>query len=111
MSATDLRNTILGLLQTIASKEEQLDYAARVGINVPTELDCGWFDDVYHPDAELFREAFNETERSGLATFHAVYAARNDDLPMSLVDRLIDPAWAEVMTAAQRALGEFGEGG
>jgi hypothetical protein len=113
MSATDLRDTIAGLLRMIASKDEQLEYAARAGTSVPAELDCGWFDDLYHPDDPLFREAFDETERSHLAAFHAVYAARDERLPMSLYERLMDPAWAEVMAAAQRVLDEFnrGEGG
>ena len=113
MSATDLRDTIAGLLRTIASKDEQLDYAARVGISVPAELDCGWFHDLYHPDDPLFREAFDETELNRLAAFHAAYAACNERLPMSLYERLAHPAWAEVMAAAQRVLDEFdrGEGG
>ena len=109
MAAVDLRNNIVGLVRTLASKDEQLAYEFNVPIaNVPAELVCMWFDDLYHPDADLFLEAFTPAERERLARFHAFYEARVEQLPDTLAEMHQNAAWLEVMSEAQRVMDDLG---
>jgi hypothetical protein len=109
MAAFELRNNIVGLVRTLASKDEQLAYERDVPIaNVPAELACMWFDDLYQPDGDLFLEAFTPTERDRLARFHTFYDARIEQLPDTLAELHRDAAWLEVMGEAQRVLEDLG---
>ena len=109
MAAADLRRNIIELVQTLASKEEQLAYERNVPIaNVPAELICIWFDDLYHPQWDLFIEAFAPVERDRLAKFHIFYEARHKRLPDSLAEMHQNPAWIEVMNEAQQVLKDLG---
>lgn len=109
MAAADLRNNIVGLVRTLASKDEQLAYERDVPIaNVPAELVCMWFDDLYHRDGELFLEAFSPAERERLARFHGFYDVRHKHLPDTLAEMHQNEAWLEVMAEAQRVLDDLG---
>jgi hypothetical protein len=69
-TATNVRANLLGLLRTFASADQQRDYQRSVPfVSVPTELLCGWADDLYHPDAEAHTLAFSPDERAALAGF------------------------------------------
>jgi hypothetical protein len=109
MAAADLRHNIVELVQTLASKEQQLAYQRNVPIaNVPAELVCMWFDDLYHPQWDLFIEAFTLVERERLARFHTFYDARHKRLPDTLAEMHQNPAWLEVMNEAQQVLKDLG---
>lgn len=109
MAAIDLRNNLVGLLRTLASKDEQLSYEFDVPVaNVPAELVCQWFDDLYHPEGNLFLEAFSAAERERLARFHTFYKERVKDLPDTLAEMHQTAAWLEVMGEAQQVLLDLG---
>src|SRR5262245_39760742 len=108
MGALDVRRHIIELVRLIASKEQQLAYERDVPIaDVPSELVCMWVDDLYHPDSDLFFEAFNSRERDRLAKFHTFFDARVHQLPDSLPEMQKNPAWIEVMREAQRVLDDL----
>ena len=104
MAALDVRNNLVGLVRTIASEDRQRAYELDV-----TELVCMWFDDLYHPSAGMFIEAFAPPERDRLAKFHAFFDARANLLPKS--PRGDASAWLEVMGEAQRVLDDLGWSG
>lgn len=109
MASVDLRNHVMSLMRTLASRDKQLAYERNEKIaHVPWELVSGWFDDLYKPDWELFQEAFSPAERDRLARFHAFYSARHQDLPDTLVEMHQNRAWLEVMDEAQHVLQDLG---
>ncbi len=108
---TTLRDRIADLIKTISDPSEQFGYEANVPIaNVPAELICMWFDDLYHPETELFRNSFSADERKALADFHDYYDARADKIPDDGgVDALQKSAeWLEVQERANVLLRELG---
>ena len=67
-----------------------------------------WFDDLYHPDGDLFLEAFGPPERDRLARFNAFYIARVDGLPDTLERMPESAAWHELMAEARRVMDDLG---
>ena len=109
MAAADLRQNIIGLVQLLASKEKQLAYECDYPIaDVPVELVCMWFDDLYHPQWDLFVDAFSHKERVRLARFHTFYDLRVERLPDTLAEMHDSDVWNEVMTEAQQVLEDLG---
>ena len=103
-----LRESIVDTLKIIASKRAQIEYEKNVPIaNVPAELACMWFDDLYHPKAYLFLESFSEEERAVLAKFNAFYEARLDSLPKTLKELHKSSEWNEVCEKANEVLSEL----
>jgi len=108
MSTADYKKTICDLLELISSEEKQLEYESRVpSADVPSELVCQWFDDIYHPDSELFCQCFSPEQLDALRMFNDFYGKRTDYLP--------DPAeglrayhesaiWKEIMSEAKITL-------
>lgn len=109
MTPVDWRPIVLEQLELLASKEQQLAYERAVpNVDVTAELLSGWFDDVYHPDAEDFRMCFSEQELRALTSFSAFYQECASHLPPShhtVRTWLQSPVWQEVMREAQKALG------
>lgn len=108
------RRTMLDLLRLLADPEAQRAYERNVPIaQVPAELLCMWFDDLYHPDSSAFHEAFDPVERAALARFHAVFTEVADRMPERL-ERVAElHAWSEwsvVVRAAARVLTQIREG-
>src|SRR5689334_21825325 len=80
-----IRANVIGVLRTFASPSEQQSYQAAVSIvSVPTELGCQWADDLYHPGAPGFQEAFSLDELAALATFDSVFRSACTSLPESI---------------------------
>ncbi len=103
-----IRACIQDLLELIASKEEQVDYAKRVPIaDVSAELVCMWFDDSYQPNSRQHKEAFSIKEQEVLSKFNAFYDARVDSLPKTLDELQLDPQWDEIVREAQKVLGKI----
>lgn len=109
----DIPNTkghIIELLQLLASEQKQLDYEKDVPIaDVPAELLCMWFDDLYHP--ALVEAQFSPNEAAALAKFNAIYEIESRKLPRSsgtIRIWLADPTWRRIMVAANQALKEIG---
>jgi hypothetical protein len=70
----DNRRHIIELLQPLASEELQLVYERTVPIaDVPAELLCKWFDDLYYPGIE---SQFEPGEAEALSRFNVFYAKR-----------------------------------
>lgn len=102
------RTSVLDLLETLASREFQQQYEDDVPIaNVPAELVCGWFDDLYHPKVLGFAASFSEAELEALTAFNRVFDSRVDSLPETHdVQALWETeAWQDVEAAAAKALG------
>jgi len=106
---SQVRKNIIELLHCFASEEQQLDYERNVPhTNVPEELICMWFNDLYHPEDRLFSSCFTPEELTALDEFHRFYKERVDRLPDSRSNRirtwLASPVWREVMERAQQTL-------
>ena len=113
-SAAGIRYQVLEHLNLLASRQQQVGYKSDVPIaDVPAELVCGWFDDLYHPNEPAFLAAFSQEERAALAEFHAVFETAMSTLEGSLESLQSlhsNRAWTTVVEAAGRALHEMGEG-
>ena len=78
------RPQLPGLLELLASREEQLDYEQRVPpVNIENEL-CGmWFNDLYVRESEIFRQAFSEEELTALRSFNECYEEQAEALKLA----------------------------
>jgi hypothetical protein len=78
----ELRKAIIEHLRLLSSFEAQIEYERTVPLpDVPAELFCIWFDDLYHPDTPNFHAAFAPHEQEILATFHHRFERISDSLP------------------------------
>jgi hypothetical protein len=100
----NIRQTMIGLLRTLAHAEELREYSARLGGAVG-EVYCQWFDDLYHPGDLLFQSAFSPETRQALAQVDAALTARKDLVEGRDIETILQaPWWQVVQSAAQRAL-------
>ncbi len=103
-----LRSQVFEILALIGDPEAQLRYERDVPIaNVPAELVCMWFEDVFRPD-ELpdFPASFSKAEFAVLSAFSEFYDARVDALPTrsGVVGLHGSPVWTVVMERANETL-------
>ena len=97
---TIIRETLLGVLSTFAKVEWQLAH-----IYSPDELYCQWFDDVYHPDTDAWRDAFSESEQHALAAFTTTLRRHSDYIDgRGLKDVLGTEEWYNIGASANEAL-------
>ena len=95
---------MIRLLQTIASTQKQRTFQRGApAANVAEELVCQWFDD-FHPESELFRQAFTAREIAPLVWFHRVFDKRANSRPNSFDSLLNSGEWTEVVRQAQITL-------
>jgi hypothetical protein len=101
----NIRETMVGLLRTLASAEELREYSARLGGAVG-EVYCQWFDDLYHPRDLLFQSAFSTEMLQALDQVDAALISVKDLVEGRPIEAILQaPWWQEVHLAAQRALG------
>ncbi len=101
-----VRKTVKGVISTFANLGQQLAYQeALPSINIPGELYCQWFDDVYHPDVEMWRSIFSDRERRCFDAL-AQILRRHEELLVGrkLSDVLLTKEWSEINELAARAL-------
>ena len=85
MTCDGIRGSILGILELFASTEAQREYQRAVPfVSVPVELFCVWANDLYHPDAQWFPQAFSGPEQEALAAFHQIFERVAATLPNAL---------------------------
>jgi hypothetical protein len=103
-----IREQVRSLLALLADAKAQRDYEVNVPVaNVPAELLCMWFDDLYHADDAGFRAAFSSDELSALARFDQQYRTIADEIgPMSgsVADLQAKSAWTRWLGVAAAAL-------
>ena len=103
---------LVQLLRLLASMEDQLAYENNVPhVDITVELQCMWFDDLYHPDDETFRCWFTPEELAALAEFDRVYREQKSSLAPSLGTVrtwLNSPCWWDIMLTARITLAHFG---
>jgi hypothetical protein len=108
----ELRKSIIEHLQLLSSFEAQIEYERTVPLaDVPAELVCIWFDDLYQPDSQLFQAAFTRSEREILATFHEQFEKVSDSLPEpipSIAELHARKEWQEMNAAALATLRALG---
>jgi hypothetical protein len=109
----ELRKLIIEHLQLLSSFEAQIEYELTVTlVDVPAELVCIWFDDLYHPDSPLFQAAFTRSEREILAaTFHDQFEKVSDSLPQpipKITELHARKEWQEMNAAALATLRALG---
>ena len=98
-----LRAGIVELLELLGDAAAQERYEDGVPLaDVPSELQCMWFDDSYIPDSPAFQAAFTVAELAALAEFNHFYDSRAGALPSGGGVRALhrSTAWAEIMAAA-----------
>ncbi len=111
MITINLRESLIDLLRTIASVDEQLNYEKRVPIaNVLDELICGWFDDLYNPNTTLFETAFNSQERRELDRFNYFFEKYVESIPDSpkLIDLQTSDEWKKIQSLANDTINKCG---
>lgn len=92
-------------IQLIADTEAQERYEIDVPIaDVPSELVCQWFDDIYKAEWEPYREAFTSKELEVLAEFNAFYDSLVDRLPETLEEMHRCYAWRQIVGKAEWVL-------
>jgi hypothetical protein len=110
----NIRSSMYEHLELLADAEAQRAYERNVPIaDVPGELLCGWFDDVYHPEDQAFQAAFGPRELDALAEFNDLFTAAEAVLPEPLpplCDLQAHPAWSRVISGAAKALRDLSGG-
>jgi len=118
------RKQIIDYLELVASKKAQLEYQISVPVaDVPAELFCMWFDDLYTPadDPSIynpgvfeegvreFESCFSTEEIEALKKFHEHFESVADAIPpnLRLEELQTNRLWREVMVAAVKALEVF----
>lgn len=106
MNTNNFKKIILEELKTISSAEDQLRYQMSVPIaHVPAELFCGWFDDIYHPETELFKKTFSADEQKILAEFNDFFEIRKEKIPTTSLEEMHkNKEWIEIMKKAGETL-------
>lgn len=98
------------LLKLISSFDEQIQYEKSVPIaDVPAELICMWFNDVYHL-TEDFKNDFTADELAALSKFNSFYDEKIPfllDLKSELKEFHNSPVWKEVSEEAKKALNKL----
>lgn len=106
-----LRENIIDLIALIASPEKQYEYEEEVPIaNVPQELLCMWFDDIYHPDRIDFKNSFNKQEIETLANFNQYFEERAKLVPQfeGVKGLQQNSKWLEIQSYANTLISEQG---
>lgn len=102
------RPELLRLLELLASREEQLAYEHCVPfVSIKNELLCMWFDDLYVPESEHFKESFSEEELKALRSFNECFEEQVQVLklvPGTIQTWLESDAWLRVMRKAAETL-------
>jgi hypothetical protein len=105
------RKCIFGLINLIASKEEQIRYQEDVpNASVPNELVCMWFDDHYPIGKKWFDRFFSKTEKEKIIEFSNFYEERIQLLPKtSLIENFHESEiWEEIVNKAKETAKELG---
>jgi len=76
----EYRKRVIGHIELLGSPSAQREYERDVPIaNVPSELVCGFVNDLYHPKTELFLDAFTEQELRALAELYGMICVANKE--------------------------------
>jgi hypothetical protein len=115
MNATEelrgsIRSRIREHLALLAAMDSQRRYRRDVPTaDVPAELFCVWFDDIYHPESPAHQQAFTQPETVALEEFNALF-----DEVASILRDIRDlstlqahPEWIRVSKAAEVVLLEI----
>lgn len=106
-SARSVRAGTIEVLELLADLAAQHAYGRNVPTaDVPAELACMWFDDVYHPESAVHAEAFTPAEQRVLADFNAFYDRHVRALPMGEDLAILHacPTWIEITQRAGEAV-------
>ena len=77
----DFRKSFINYLELLSSDEKLRKYKEEVPIaDVPAEIVCMWFDDLYTINDEIFNNAFSQKERQLLKEFNDYFALRVEKL-------------------------------
>ena len=106
--ASGYRDSILGLLELIASSEDQRAFAGKIPYDdYASEFYCLWFDDVFHPDSDLAQRAFLPNELDTLRSFSVIWEREDTVLGQtdkSIEELLANANWCSVVEAATQAM-------
>jgi hypothetical protein len=99
------RQRVIDEIEGLASPAVQKKYEHDVPIaDVPSELICGFVDDLYHPKSELFLNAFTSDELKSLAELYGRLCIASDAFTKHECHSVADiqklPEWRSVMAFA-----------
>ena len=104
------KDNIIVFLNTISSKNSQLNYKKAVPfVHVPNELACQW-DDFFSPDYDWFSKIWSESEFNFLKKFDSEFneildsMGELEDVPAILNN----DKWKKVMNLASKTIEELG---
>ncbi len=97
-----IRKAIIDEIDLLAHPNKQLQYEKDVPIaHVPTELVCGFCDDLYHPKSEQMLSEFTEEELRGLAHLYGVLCEAADLEVSCAIELVKQPKWRAVVAVAK----------
>ncbi len=100
-----LRTNVIWLIDLFSSKDKQTEYAEKVGDSTAIqEFPCLWFDDIYHPDNDVFCDGFTTEELIELKKFNDFYDNILNSLPneaQNIYTLLIDEEWEKLIALAK----------
>ena len=109
MSTLGWKGTLATLLAAMAARGAPAGASVECGSpgSVAGLLDR-WSNELYQPDAPMFRRQFTAAEMGRLKKFDAFLAARRDALLATAGDAVPSTAWREVAAEAAHVLADLG---
>ena len=100
------RQRVVDTIALLASASEQLRYERDVPIaDVPSELVCGFTDDLFHPKSRSFLDAFTEQEMKSLAEIYGMLCIASKVIEQQNCHRVTElqkiSEWRSVMAFAK----------
>ncbi len=98
-----LRSRVIEELELLASPSAQLAYEASLtkAGHAPTELICGYCDDLFNPKDPELVAAFSNEELKDLAMLYGLIGDAFITRPASVAEMLKVPGWRKVITFAK----------
>ena len=99
----NIREAVIEEVNLLAQPSKQLEYERSLTIagHAPSELICGFCDDLYHPKDAAFLAAFNSDELKDLAHLYGVIREAASTSFATVGEMLKDPKWRRVVAVAQ----------
>jgi len=106
----NIRDRIIEEVQLLASPAAQLAYEKSLTVagHAPTELVCGFCDDLYQPKSRQFNDAFSSDELRDLAHLYGLIVEASHGNHPSVSVMLKDSRWRRVVTAAKDVSSRLG---
>ena len=99
----ELRQSIISELRLLSSPEKQLEYEKSLTTagHAPSELICGFCDDLFHPKSQAFIDTFTNDELKSLAHLYGLLSEVARSEYPTVACMLEDKRWRDVISLAK----------